>query len=306
MHKKNKNVAINISKKTIVGLMVGLFALLLVLVVLGNSVYTVHQDEYAYVTRFSKVVDIKEEAGLGFKAPFIDSIKIIPKCQMLYDIPPSDVITADKQTLVVDNFTIWRINNPEKFMKTIANISEMENRISASVYNAVKNIIGGLTRAEIINENTSSVDMLSQKVTEAVNANIGDYGVTITSVEIKRLDLPETNAEAVYTRMISERTQMADAYEAEGQLEAQRIRNETDKEVSVIKATAEAEAKKIIGEAESEYMRILSEAYNTPEKEEFYKFLRGLEALEVTMNSNNERTLILDENSYIAQLLLGQ
>ena len=296
---------INLSKKTIIGLIVGAIILILGISIVSDMFYTVQQDEYAYVTRFSKVVAIKEEPGLGVKAPFIDSIKRIPKCQMIYDIPPSDVITADKQTLVVDNFTIWRINDPEKFMRTIASVNEMENRISASVYNAVKNVIGGLTRAEIINENTDSVDLLSQKVTEMVNNGIGDYGVSITSVEIKRLDLPDTNAEAVYARMISERTQMADAYEAEGQLEAQRIRNETDKEVAVIKATAEAEAKRIIGEAESEYMGILSEAYSTPEREELYKFMRGLEALEITMNSNNERTLILDENSYIAQLLLG-
>lgn len=296
-----KKINTKIKKFSIIGI-----CLIIVLILISSATYTIARNQYAYVTRFSKAVAVETEPGLAFKVPFIDKVKFIPSYQMLYDIPPSDVITADKQTLVVDNFTIWKIENPQQFMKTIANIQEMESRISASVYNAVKNIIGGLTRAEIINENTDSVSNISKKVTQTVNQNLAEYGISITSVEIKRLDLPEANTEAVYTRMISERNQMADAYLAEGQLQAQKIRNDTDKEVAVILATAEADSERIRGEAESEYMRILSEAYSGTERESFYEFIRTLDALKITMNTDKTRTLILDENSYIIKALLGK
>lgn len=269
-----------------------------------SGTYTVRKNEAAYVTRFSKMVNIEKDAGLHFKIPFIDSVRLIPMYQMLYDIPPSDVITADKQTLVVDNITIWRIDDPEIFMKTIASIPEMENRINAAVYSTIKNMFGELTREEIINNNISSVDEISDKVTKDVNEALKNYGVYITSVEIKKVDLPDSNASAVYERMISERTQIAEGYIAEGQLEAQKIRNDTDKQAAIIIAEAESEAAKIEGEAESEYMKILENAYSSNDKANFYKFVKGLETLKETM-SGDDRTLILDEDSYIVKLLIG-
>ena len=225
---------------------------------------------------------------------------------MIYDIPPSEVITADKKTLVVDNFAIWNVDDPVIFMQSVrGSVSEMENRISAAVYSAVKNEFGRLQRDEIISTDPSSVERVSLRVTEQVNESMKDYGVSINSVEIKKTDLPEANAEAVYTRMIAERNQIATAYLAEGDLEAARIRNEVDKQVEVIIAQAEADAEKRRGEAEAAYMEIMAEAYSSPEKAEFYEFLRSLDALEVAFEDSST-TIILDEDSRIVKALLGE
>ena len=238
--------------------------------------------------------------------PLLDQVKILPSYLMLYDIPPSEGITADKKTLVVDNFAIWNITDPVVYMKTMnGNQTEMEGRISVAVYSAVKNEFGRLNREEIINTDPTSVEQVSKRVTEAVNKSLSSYGITIKAVEIKRTDLPDANADAVYARMISEREQIAASYLADGNLEAEKIRNDAASETQTILANAQAEANRLNGEAEAEYMKILAEAYNSPEKESFYKYLRSLDALKESLSGSN-RVLILDESNYIVQMLMGK
>ena len=101
--------------------------------------------------------------------------------------------------------------------------------------------------------------------------------------------------------MISERNNIAASYQAEGEAEAQKIRNETDKKVAILKADAEKTATKLSGEGEAEYMKTLSEAYNTEEKSEFYNYVRSLDAFKESLGKG-EKTIILDKNSELAQM----
>lgn len=275
--------------------------LIILLIVMLNAVYTVQENEYAYITRFSKYMGMRDSAGVAFKVPILDNVIKIPKYRMEYDIPPSDVLTGDKKTLVVDNFAVWKIDDPLTFMRSVGSVREMENRIDASVYNAVKNILGTMEQTDIINSDKGSVDIVNQKITDAVNIQLKNYGVSIIAAEIKRLDLPGSNEEAVYNRMISERKQMAESYLAEGKLEANKLRNETDKEVSIVLSKADAEAEKLRGEGEAEYMRILSEAYSTPERQDYYQFVRNLDALEKSLDG--DKTIFLSADSHIAKVL---
>ena len=296
------------NKKILRGIGVfGITMILLIAVFIGsNVVYSVAPNEFAYVTRLSKMVDAHDNEGANFKIPFIDKVTKIPSYQMIYDIPPSEVITADKKTLVIDNFAIWKIEDPVAFMKTVrGSITEMEARISAAVYSEVKNEFGRLQRDEIISTDPTSIEKVAVRVTEKVNSAMNSYGISVTSVEIKKTDLPEANAEAVYERMIAERNQIATAYISEGNLEAAKIRNEVDQEVAIIIAEAEAAANKRIGEAEAKYMEIMASAYNDTSKADFYKFLRSLDALEQSFKKGNT-TLVLDESSDIVQALLGK
>ena len=141
-------------------------------------------------------------------------------------------------------------------------------------------------------------------ITDDANGDIRVYGIEIVQSQIKALDLPEDNKAAVFTRMISERENIAAAYTAEGAAEAQKIRNETDREVTVMKAEAEKQAATILAEGESEYMRILQEAYNSPDKAEFYNFTRSLDALKVSLSGEN-KTILLDKDSELARILYG-
>jgi membrane protease subunit HflC len=290
-------------KKSKFGFILKLIILIVLVVSLTNSTYIVRENEYAYVTRFSKFVKIQDTAGLHFKLPLLDKIEKLPQYRMMYDIPPSEVLTGDKKTLVVDNFTVWQIDDPYTFMRTVSRISEMENRIDAVVYNAVKNTLGTMDQTTIINSDNRSIDDVNTKITELVNAQLENYGVSTVAVEIKRLDLPKDNESAVYNRMISERTQMAESFRAEGNLEASKVVNETDKEVGILLSKASATAEELKGQGESEYMKIIAEAYSTEDRINYYEFIRSLEALKVTMKG--EKTLILPADNFIVKVLNG-
>lgn len=293
----------NVKKTSKIGSFLKILIIILILISLSNTAYIVKENEYAYVTRFSKSVKTQDTAGLHFKLPFFDKVETIPKYRMMYDIPPSEVLTGDKKTLVVDNFAVWQIDDPFTFMKTVSRISEMENRIDAVVYSAVKNTLGTMNQADIINSDNGSIDNVNIKITEMVNAQLKNYGVSTIAVEIKRLDLPSDNESAVYNRMVSERTQMAESYRADGNLEASKVVNETDKEVGILLSKAKATAEELKGQGEGEYMKIIAAAYSTEDRANYYEFIRSLEALKVTMKG--DKTILLPADSYIVKVLNG-
>ena len=154
----------------------------------------------------------------------------------------------------------------------------------------------------VIDENTRVIS-LSNKIIEQLQKDYDpeQYGIEIQMVKIKKLDLPEENKDAVYNRMITERKNIAAAYKAQGESEAQKIRNTTDRETAVMLSEAEAKADQLEAEGEAEYMRILSDAYNDPDKAEYYLFVRQLDAAKKSLENGNT-TLFLDSDSPLASV----
>ncbi len=292
------------SKKKIVLICVAVLAVIVIAIAVDQCFYVVEENQYACVVRFSKIVEITDKAGLYVKTPFVDSIKTYPKQILLYDISPSDVITMDKKSMTVDSYVLWKISDPLTFVKTIGSTAEAESRLDVLAYNATKTKMGTLVQDDIINMNDpSGRNDIYYEIYEQVHASAVEYGIDVIDVKIKRFDLPETNEAAVYERMISERKQMAEKYTAEGELEAAKIINEVDKEYKTIISNANVRAELMIAEGEAEYMRILAQAYETEGKLEFYSFIRGLDALENSVTG--DKTIILDKDSEIAKLLMG-
>ena len=288
-------------KKTIISTVIAII-LIAGCVILGNSLYTVHQKEFVAVRQFGKIVKVESEPGLKLITPFVQSTQRINAATKLYDIPSSDVITRDKKSMITDTYVLWRVTDPIKYIQSLNAIdTRAQERIEAAVYNATKTAISSMTQDEVIE---SRGEVLTKLITEDANSDMGGYGVEIVTAEIKALDLPDDNRTAVYERMTSERNNIAASYTAEGNAEAQKIKNETDKSVAILKADAEKTAATLEGEGEAEYMNILSAAYNTEDKAEFYNFVRSLEAMEKSLKGG-EKTIILDKNSELARLLYG-
>ncbi len=278
-----------------------LFAVLLVLTV-NLSAYSVQMNEYAVVRQLGRVVRIEDEPGLKFRLPFVQSVEKVSARTILYDIPESDVITRDKKSMIADNFVLWRVIDPMAYIRTLnASMPRAEERIEAAVYNALKNTISSMNQDDII---ASTGERLTAVITREANSDIGQYGIEIVTSQIKILGLPSDNESAVYERMISERNNIAAGYTAGGAAEAQKIRNATDKEVAVLVADANRQAAILRAEGEEQYMLILQEAYNTPEKAEFYEYIRSLDALKESLKGEN-KTIILDKNSELARILYG-
>lgn len=291
--------------KKLTSTLLGAVLVVLAAVTLLSSAYTVGENEYACVVRFEKIMSTTEQAGLHFKVPFLEAVKKFPKAVMFYDIPPSEVLTSDKQNMTVDSYVLWKIENPRLFYQALGNTAVAEQRLDALTYNALKNIMGTLAQRDIINEEPGSErNDIYEGISAGVSAIAKNYGIQVVDVKIKRFDLPEANEQAVYARMISERNQIAEKYTADGQYEASIIRNDVDKRVNILVSNARAEAAKLEAEGEQEYMRLLAEAYDTEDKQEFYEFTLSLEALEKSLASG-EKTIILGRDSALARILLN-
>ena len=274
--------------------------------VLGlSAMFTVRENEYACTVRFSKIIDTTSEPGLHFKVPFLDHVKYFSKATQFYDIPPSEVLTSDKQNMTVDCYILWSISNPKTFYQTLGSEAVAEQRLNALTYNELKTVMGTLAQADIINmEDGSKRNEIYENIASDVDELAKTYGIHVEDVKIKQFDLPDSNLNAVYNRMISERNQMAEKYTADGNYEAQIIRNDVDKQVNIIVSDAKAAAKKLEAEGEAEYMRLLAEAYDSADKKDFYEFTLALDALKSSLDGE-EKTVILDGNSELAQILMG-
>lgn len=280
-----------------------LIVIVLLIAVGSSCIVITYPNEYSVIKQFGEVIDIRDnkdgQSGLSFKLPFIQTVTKLPNTKHLYDLAISDVITKDKKTMVEDSFVIWSINDPMEYIRNLNGIeAAAESRIDVIVYNAIKNTISKTTQADVISGRDGAL-------VASIKANVGDslegYGINLHSVETKHLDLPDSNKESVYDRMISERNQIAAGYTASGQQKAQEIRNTTNKEISITVSTAEAEAAETIAQGEASYMQILSDAYNDPAKAEFYNFVRALDAAKVSL-ANNGNILYLTPDSPLASI----
>ena len=274
-----------------------------VVISIFSGLYTVKENEYAVVRQFGAIQHIEDTPGLKFKIPFIQSVQKVSKAILFYDIAESDVITKDKKSMIVDSFVLWRITDPAELIRTLNAVKgRAEERIDAAAYNAIKNTISSMTQEELI---ASRGETLTNKITLEANTDIKQYGIEIVTAQIKTLSLPQDNENAVYERMISERENIAAGYVASGQAEAQKIRNATDKEVEITKSEALKQAAILEAEGEEEYMKILQNAYNSPEKASFYEYIRGIDSLKESLKGQSKKTLILDKNSELVRILLG-
>ena len=278
---------------------------LLIVFCLFSSVYIVAENEYACTIRFSKIINTTQEAGLHYKIPFLENIKIFPKATMLYDIKPSEVLTSDKQNMTVDSYVLWQVDDPLLFYQTLGSLTVAEQRLDAITYNALKNIMGTVAQKDIINENDATGrNEIYDKIASNVSTIALNYGINIVDIKIKRFDLPEANEQAVYSRMISERNQIAEKYSADGEYEASIIRNNVDKQVNIIISNANAQAATLVAEGEQEYMQRLAAAYNTSDKQAFYEFSLALDALKSSLDGT-DKVVILGADSPIAQALMN-
>lgn len=282
---------------------IGCIAAAAVLIIGGSSIIVTQQNEYKLVRQFGKVNRIIDTPGINFKIPFIQSADTLPKETLLYDMVPSDVIARDKKTMISDSYVLWKIEEPLKFAQTLNfSLANAESRINTVVYNATKNVISSMNQDEVISGRSGA---LAEAVMKEVGNNMEQYGIKVLSYETKQLDLPDDNKEAVYERMISERNNIAATYTAQGEAEAKVIRNSTDKEIAIKLSEAEKQSEILEAEGEAEYMKILADAYSDENKQDFYSFVRSLDALKASMTGEN-KTVILSEDSPIAQIFEGK
>lgn len=283
----------------------GLFLIILIslLIFIFTNVFIVKQGEYKVIRQFGEVVRIVKEPGLNYKVPFIQSVTTLPKYQLTYDVTQAEINTMDKKRILIDNYAIWRIEDPKKMISNARTLEGAESRMEEFIYSVVRSELGQLDYDEIINDEKSSRGSLNDRVTEKVNELLagGNYGVVVTDVRMKRTDLPAENEMSVFTRMISERESKAQEYLSMGDAEKNRVVAQTDREVKEIIAKATADAETIRGEGEGEAAKVYNQSFS--KDPEFYTMFRTLESYKKTING--ETVIVLPSDSPYARMLMG-
>ncbi|MCU9614179.1 protease modulator HflC [Caldibacillus lycopersici] len=277
--------------------------IILALIILFTNVFIAKEGEYKVVRQFGEIVRVENEPGLYFKIPFIQDVTTLPKHQLSYDVKESEINTKDKKRMIIDNYAVWRITNPQEMITNARTVDGAEARMDEFIYSIVRTELGQLNYDEIINEKESSRGSLNDRITDQVNELLtaDKYGIELIDVRIKRTDLPEENENSVYTRMISERESTAQDYLSQGDAKKNIVIAETDREVREKLAKANADAEEIRAEGEGEAAKIYNEAFS--KDPDFYSLYRTLESYKKTIN--DKTVIILPSDSPYARLLQG-
>ena len=275
-------------------------AIILAVFIWNGAAVVVNENQMAVVLEFGRLTKEISEPGLYWKTPFVQNVTFLDKRVQLYDVKPEDIITKDKKTLHVDNYTVWRIVDPIKFITTVQSVVGAQTRLDDVVYSELRAALGQYDFIDVIGE---ARERIHETVTRQSNLTTKSaFGIEILDVRIKRADLPKENQEAVFARMKSERQRQATQYKSEGAEESAKIKAQTDKEKAIILAEANQKAQTIRGEGEGEAIRIYKETLQ--QDPEFYTFIRSLEAYRKSL-TGDKKHFILSPNDPLFKYLLG-
>ena len=187
-----------------------------------STIIIVDETEQIVILQFGKPIRTITEPGLNWKfpAPFQTS-DTFEKRLLEYDVPPEEILSRDKKSLIIDNYVRWKITNPLLFLKTVKAIPTAKTRLDDIVYSELRQELGNHDMVEIITENR---ELIMNKVTIASNEETSKFGIEIIDVRIRRVDLPQENESSIYARMEAERKRQANKFRSEGEEEAQKIR----------------------------------------------------------------------------------
>ncbi|MBI4200819.1 MAG: protease modulator HflC [Chloroflexi bacterium] len=293
------------------------------IVVVGQTLFVVDQTKYGVVTRFGQIQRVITDPGLNVKTPFVDQVTRFDNRLLRIDIPTQSMPDKDSQFLEIDAYVRYRIEDPRKFWVTLTNELTAESRIGQIVISELRRVVAESDRADIIGgapttvAETGAVVVVAKKTSQGIdtrealtrrvlqNANEivtsarNDFGIEIRDVRIKAADFPKTVEQSVFTRMKTEREVQAKRLRAEGEQQSLNITSEVDKQVTIIRATAEREANRLRGEGEAQAISIFAQALN--QDPEFYAFQRSLEAYKKSLSKNT--TVVLSSESDLFRYL---
>ena len=270
-----------------------LVSIIVLLILLSLSTFTVDQREFALVFRLGEIVSVKKEPGLYFKTPIVENVKFFDKRILTYESDqPDRFITSEKKNVLVDSYIKWRIIDPSKYYVSVnGDERQAERRITQTVNDGLRAEFGKRTIQEVVSGQRSEIMGILQERADSESRLIG---VEILDVRLRRVDLPEEVSQSVYQRMNAERKSVANELRSQGFADSEKIRAVAEKERDIIITEAYKDAQKIKGEGDASASRIYADAFS--KNQDFYDFFRSLEAYRKSFKGKDD-ILVLDPNS---------
>ncbi len=269
------------------------FLLVGALLILSLSVYTVDQRQGALVFQLGEVVSVRKEPGLYLKLPIVQNVRMFDtRILTLDEADPQRFITSEKKNVLVDYYIKWRIFDVEKFYVSFnGDEKRAENRLSQTVNDGMRAEFGKRTVHDVV---SGERDNIMESLRNSADADARRFGIQVTDVRVKRVDLPAEVSESVYRRMEAERKRVANELRSTGGAEAEKIRADADKQREIIIAEAYRDAQRIKGEGDARASGIYAAAFG--KNPEFYAFYRSMEAYRGSFKDKND-VMVIQPNS---------
>jgi membrane protease subunit HflC len=255
------------------------------------SIYIINPDQQALVLQFGEIRKSEQESGLKFKVPFVQNVRYFDKRVLDLNMPPIEAIASDKKRLIVDAFARYRITDPVLFYQTVNNINEANQRLSTFLQSSLRSVLARATFVQVVRDERAE---LMDEIRGDVASRAAPIGIEVIDVKIRRADLPQTNSDAIFRRMQTERQREATELRAQGEEQARRIRSRADRDATVLIAEARRDAEIMRGDGDAERTNIFADAFS--EDPEFFSFYRSMQAYTAGLESG-ETSMVLSPNS---------
>ncbi|HMW16399.1 MAG TPA: protease modulator HflC [Accumulibacter sp.] len=264
-----------------------------VLVLLGTTIFTVDQRQYAIVFQLGEVTRVIDEPGLYFKVPLVQNVRYFDKRILTLDsTEPERFITSEKKNVLVDSFTKWRIIDPKLYYVSVeGDESRAKTRLTQTVNAGLREEFGKRTVHDVV---SGERDKIMEQMREKADLDARKIGVQIVDVRVKRVELPNDVGDSVYRRMDAERKRVANELRSQGAADAEKIRADADKQREVIVAEAYRDAQILKGEGDAKAAATYARAFEG--SPEFYAFYRSLEAYRYSFKGKND-VIVVEPNS---------
>ncbi len=264
-------------------------------IVAASAAFIVRETEQALVLQFGDPIRVIQDPGLQFKVPFIQDVTYYDSRVLDYDHPAEEIIAADQKRLVVDSFIRYRISDPLEFYKAVGTELAARARLAGIVSASLRRAVGNAPLLSVLSEERA--DIMAQ-IQADTNEAAGNLGLEVVDFRIRRADLPQANAEAIYQRMQSEREREAREFRAQGAEIAQRIRARAERERTVLLAESRRQAQVLRGEGDSEAIRLYADAFGRDP--EFFAFYRSMEAYRKALNPGGTTMVLSPDSDFFA------
>lgn len=275
-------------------------ALVVLIILLSSTTYTVREEHTALVTRFGKLVNTTDEPGLHWKLPWpIDAAREVDRRRRVFATRHSEMLTGDQRNLVLQSFVAWRVADADRYFQAVGDAEAAEDKLDGLVTNAKIGVLGRYDLSALVS--TDPNERRTEEVQAAVLAEVAEaareqYGIEIERVGFERLSLPESNTKAVFDQMKADRKKFADEYRAAGESEAEEVRSDADLQKERLLAEAREAAARIRGEGERQAAELLAEVH--ARDPQLFEALLELETLEQTISRNTMMLLLTGGNPF--------
>jgi len=270
-----------------------LIGLVVLLVILSGSMFTVDQRQNAMVFQLGEVVSVKTKPGLYFKLPLVQNVRYFDTRILTLDSnEPERFITSEKKNVLVDSFIKWRVVDARQFYVSVGgDETRAAIRLNQTVNDGLRAEFGKRTINDVV---SGKRDDVMRMIQVKADQDARKIGVQVVDVRIKRVDLPESVSENVYRRMEAERKQVANELRSTGAAEAEKIKADADKQKEVIIAEAYRDAQRVKGEGDAKASTVYASAYGR--NPEFYAFYRSMQAYRDSFKNKSD-VMVLDPSA---------